>query len=225
MTLATAGLAALFPFLLKRGRRLALVLALAAAPLFSSSACAAELSAEDRATVAAVEAALNEIRSLKSRFLQISSNGGMAGGTLYLKRPGRLRIEYDPGVPVMLIANNGWLIEIDTKLATATHIPLSRTPANILVAERIRLSGDVIVTSVTRQRGVVRIGLVRKGSEDEGRLALVFQDPPLELRQWVVTDAQGIETRVSLLDPEKGVNLDEKLFEYNEQGLDRMTFE
>ncbi|HEX9836067.1 MAG TPA: hypothetical protein VGB90_04385, partial [Alphaproteobacteria bacterium] len=68
-------------------------------------------------------------------------------------------------------------------------------------------------------------GMVRKGAEDEGRLVLVFQGSPLELRQWVVTDAQGIETRVALLDPEKGVNLDEKLFEYNESGYDRMTFD
>jgi outer membrane lipoprotein-sorting protein len=186
---------------------------------------AAALSAEDRATVAEVEASLNQIRTLKSRFLQTSSNGGMAEGTLYLKRPGRLRIEYEASVPVMLIANNGWLIEIDTKLATSTYIPLSRTPANVLVADTIRLSGDIVVTSVARERGVVRIGIIRKGAEDEGRLVLVFQDSPLELRQWVVTDAQGIETRVALLDPEKGVNLDEKLFEYNESAFDRMTFE
>ena len=202
-----------------------LTLALAAGLVFSSPAPAAELSAEDRATIAAAEAALNEIRSLKSRFLQTSSNGGTTEGTLYLKRPGRMRIEYEPAVPVLLIANSGWLIEIDTKLATSTYIPLSRTPANVLVADTIRLSGDIVVTSVARERGVVRIGMVRKGGEDEGRLVLVFQGSPLELRQWVVTDAQGIETRVALLDPEKGVNLDEKLFEYNESGYDRMTFD
>src|SRR3546814_19319247 len=89
------------------GALIAAVLALAPPPLnllSVASAEAAALSAEDRADVARVEAYLNGITSMKSSFLQSSSTGPVARGTVWLRRPGRMRFEYDPPSPILLTA-------------------------------------------------------------------------------------------------------------------------
>src|SRR3546814_15920621 len=74
-------------------------------PLPIASAEAAALSAEDRADVARVEAYLNGITSMKSSFLQSSSTGHVARGPVWLRRPGRLRLEYDPPPPIHITAD------------------------------------------------------------------------------------------------------------------------
>src|SRR3546814_16315683 len=89
------------------GALIAAVLALAPPPLnllSVASADAAALSAEDRADVARVEAYLNGITSMKSSFLQSSSTGHVARGTVWLRRPGRMRFEYDPPSPILITA-------------------------------------------------------------------------------------------------------------------------
>ena len=55
-----------------------------------------------------------------------------------------------------------------------------------------------------------------KAVADEGRLTLVFQDNPMELRQWLVVDAQARETRVSLSRIETGIRIDPRIFEFND---------
>ncbi len=59
--------------------------------------------------------------------------------------------------------------------------------------------------------------LIRTGKASEGSLTLVFGTDPLELRQWVVTDAQQRQTRVSLYDIAPGGPFPDSLFTYQGQ--------
>ncbi len=63
-----------------------------------------------------------------------------------------------------------------------------------------------------RGRGVLRVTLTRVDSSSEGSMTLVFTEEPFALRQWVVVDPQGLATRVTLFDIERGVELDPSLF-------------
>jgi outer membrane lipoprotein-sorting protein len=63
---------------------------------------------------------------------------------------------------------------------------------------------------------MLRVTLHRTGAPAEGRLTLVFGDNPFELRQWVVVDAQGQETRVTLYQPEYGGRYPNLLFDFND---------
>lgn len=182
---------------------------------------AAELSAADKADVARAEAYLNRITSVRARFLQESSRGGTATGTFYLQRPGRLRIDYAPPAKIQIYASQGLLVYFDTELQDSTHVPLSATPAGLLVRENVRLSGDVTVTGVDRGPQTLRIELVQTKEPDAGRVSLVFSDQPLELRQWQVVDAQGVTTTVSLLDAQFGVSIDPKVFVFQDPRFGR----
>ncbi|HSR72204.1 MAG TPA: outer membrane lipoprotein carrier protein LolA, partial [Kiloniellales bacterium] len=65
----------------------------------------AALSPDDIAAVRRAIDYLNGIESFEARFLQVSSDGGIAEGDVVVDRPGKLRFDYDPPVPVLIIAN------------------------------------------------------------------------------------------------------------------------
>ncbi len=138
-----------------------------------------------------------------------------------MSRPGRMRIEYDPPVPVLMVATGGMLTYYDRELEQVSHIELDSTPAGILIRKRISLfSEDITATALERGAGVLSMTLVRGDDPLEGSIALVFSDRPLTLKKWVVTDAQGIETMVSLLDTRFNISLDPKLFAFEAPVLD-----
>ncbi len=209
------------PFPRRLGALTALMLAvgmLAAAP-----AAAAPSDAEARAIVERVESWFNGFRTLKARFLQVAPDGGIAEGDAYLARPGRLRFDYDPPTPVLVIADGINLIYRDEELDQTSYMPLNSTPAGLLVRRDVEIadSGDVRVLDVLRDRGTVGVTLAQAGDPGAGHITLLFSEEPFALRQWRVRDAQGQVTTVSLFEVERNVRLRPDLFRYEDP--DRFT--
>jgi outer membrane lipoprotein-sorting protein len=196
-------------------RRTLLLSAAAFLPLSLTARAAPEvaLSAEDQADIGRIEAYLNALKSLKAHFLQVAPDGGLSEGTAWLERPGRMRFQYDPPSPFLLIAAHGQLIFHDSSLAQTSNIPLGRTPLGILLADHVQLSGAVTVTAIQRLPGQIQLTLVRTNSPGDGSLTLIFADPPLTLRQWTVVDAQRRQTHVTLYNAQTGGSFDQQLFE------------
>jgi outer membrane lipoprotein-sorting protein len=175
------------------------------------------LSAQDRADVQRVEDYLNAVTTLKARFLQIAPNGAQAEGDAFLSRPGKMRLQYDPPSPLLVVADGRFLIVHDKQLGDPSWIPLDSTPAGILVRKDVRLEGaDVTVTRVGHQPGVVTVSMVETSDPGAGELTLVFSERPFELRQWRVVDTQGQTTTVSLYETQTGMRLDPRLFEFRD---------
>ena len=176
----------------------------------------AQPSAQDQADLARIEAYLNSIRSLKARFVQTASDGSTATGIALLQRPGKMRFQYDPPTPFLLVANHGFLTFVDSQLNQTSHIPLSRTPLGILLSDRVTLSGEVTVTRLVRLPGQLQVSLIRTASPGEGTLTLIFADNPLLLRQWTVVDQQGKQTQVAFTNMDVGASIDASLFEHSD---------
>ena len=172
------------------------------------------LSDSDKADVARVEDYLNAMTTLQARFLQVTSSGAYAEGSIYISRPGKLRIEYDPPVPILMVSAGSWLIYYDKELEQVSYLDIDATPAGYFVSERIDFGGEITVTGFERRRGVLRLSLVKSDDPREGSITLVFRDRPLALKKWIVTDAQGIETTVSLLGVRSGIALNPDLFRF-----------
>jgi len=187
---------------------LAMAALLALAPLADSRAESRTMPPAARADIARVEAYLNNIRTMKSRFVQVAPNGGVAEGTIYLQRPGKMRVEYDPPVQDILVATGRVLIHYDGELSQPSYLPQSSSPAAFLLRERVTLSGDVTVTGVERRGNQLLIDVVQTDEAGKGTLHLVFTDDPLALRQWVVTDAAGKKTEVTLVEPAFNIAID-----------------
>ena len=171
------------------------------------------LTDRDRADIARMEVYLTNLRTLKARFLQVAPNGTLSEGVVWLERPGKMRFQYDPPSPFLLVANYGLVVFNDRQLQQTSNIPLSQTPLGIILAEKVKLSGDVEIIGLRRQPGEIGLTVQRTGSPSDGSITLMFSDPPMALRQWVVLDQQRQETSVKLFNVELGGSFDSKLFQ------------
>jgi outer membrane lipoprotein-sorting protein len=200
------------------GRIFLIALALlAAAAAWADPKAALRLSAEDQADVARIEEYLNGIRTLRSRFFQVAPSGAHSEGSLFIARPGKLRIAYDPPAPILIVAHDKTVGYYDRELKQAQYFGADQTPAAVLLREKIRLTGgDIAIARFERSPGAIRVTLIQAADPGQGSLALVFADRPLQLRKWFVTDTQSATTEIALLAPEFGVALEPKLFLFDE---------
>ena len=171
------------------------------------------LTAEDQATLAQVQIYLDGLRQFHARFNQ-SGTDGNADGVLWLDRPGRLRVEYLEPHPRLLLANHGRLLLADQVTGATSNMPVSNTPLDILLGDKIDLSGSVTVTAVQRQPGALQVGLVKTAAPSQGRLTLQFAASPLALTGVVVQDSSGHTNTLQLYGLFRDTTLDPSLFHY-----------
>lgn len=173
--------------------------------------------------VSQVEDYLSGVDTLHARFRQVSSNGARATGELWLDRPGKLRFEYDPPHPLLLVSNGRFLLHYDRELEQTSYVPISRTPLWFLIREHIDLSKaeDYALADVERSAERVVLHVVRDGAKPgkPGSIAVLFTRDPLQLAAWRIVDQQGITTTVRLKDPEFGVDVAAKRFDFGELDL------
>ncbi|MCH4142494.1 LolA family protein [Acetobacter peroxydans] len=170
------------------------------------------LSPQDRALLDKIEQELNRQSTFQARIRQVDAAGKIETGTVWMKRPGRMRLVYDPPSPLLLVAAEGKVVFRDNQLDQTTVIPIDRTPLGLLLRAHISLTDDVTVTDFIRDSGLVQVTLVRTSAPGDGSLTLVFREKPLALVAWSVTDAQARQTRVTLSDIHAGVKLADSLF-------------
>ena len=172
----------------------------------------APLSPDERDAVQRAQTYLNSIRTLQSRFEQVADNGGVAYGTIYIARPGHMRIVYDPPVPILIVATDGQIYYYDSKLQQVSRTYVTDTPAWFLLRDPITLSGDITLTAFKHAADTLRLTLVQTKSPDTGEVTIVLSDQPMQLRQWTVIDAQRKQVTVTLQNPQFGVPLNQNLF-------------
>jgi outer membrane lipoprotein-sorting protein len=174
----------------------------------------AMLTTEQKALVSRIEAFVNNITTVEADFVQMSGDGGFARGTLYLHRPGRMRFEYAPPAPYLLVSNGTFFIYVDKELEQVTYLPLSRTPAHLLLRENFSLSEGLTLTRFVEEGSVVKLEVADSDGSELGRVILNFNRDPLALKGWTVLDPQAQRIQVTLLDPLYGKKLDKSLFVY-----------
>jgi len=191
--------------------------ALAVAVLAPLAACQSvppmhTLGGADAATLARVQAYLNSLRTLQARFKQVWPNGTTNVGTLWMQRPGRLRLQYAPPSPLTLVAADGTVLLYNASTEASTTMPLSRSPLGILLADVITLSGPVTVTAVRRLPGQLLLSMVRTAAPSEGSLTVLFTEPPLTLSAVRIVDAHSQSIDIALFQLQAGVSFDPSLF-------------
>ncbi len=170
---------------------------------------------ESRAELTArIERYLNGITTLRARFLQIAPTGNISRGTVLISRPGKLRIDYDPPVPVLIVTQGSWLMLYDKELEASSHTSLEGSMAGFLVRPKISLSGDVMIRELHQEKRVIRVTIVRRDAPKSGALTLVFAENPISLRQWSIIDGRGDETRIALENPLFNGKIEAKEFEF-----------
>ncbi len=152
--------------------------------------------AVDKAAVESAEKYLNSITGLTGDFVQLS-NGKKSTGGFSMLRPGKVRLDYKD-MPVQLISDGKDLYFFDTSLDQITTVPLTSTPAGILIRKNIDLrNADISVTETTRGADTFSLKMHMRGNEGAGSMLVTFDNAPVKLNSWTVTDATGTKTDVA----------------------------
>lgn len=154
------------------------------------------VAAVDSSLVNSAEQYLNSITGLTGGFLQ-TANGKTETGTFSMLRPGRVRLDYD-NMPVQLIADGKDLYFFDSSLDQITTVPLTSTPAGILIRKNIDLqNADINVYETESGKNTFSLKMNLRGQEGLGNMTVVFDKSPVKLNSWSVVDATGAKTDVS----------------------------
>ena len=180
--------------------------------MVAQAAAPAQLTPDQVQAVERVTTYFNSFKTLKGEFTQVSPKGRVSAGVFFLSKPGRLRFEYAPPNPFVVISDGSWVVIEDRNQKTTDQYPLSTTPLKFLLADQVDLLEEAHVISVDTADGVSTIALEDKNNLLPGQLVLVFDDNRNQLSQWIVEDAQGKRTTISLDKLETGVEPDPKLF-------------
>ena len=159
--------------------------------LFSGVANAAV----DSVLVGQAEKYLNSITGVTGKFAQMA-NGNQQSGDFSMLRPGRVRLDYD-NMPVQLIADGQDLYFFDKSLDQITTVPITSTPAGILIRKNIDLkNADINVVETTDWKNSFALKMNLRGQEGLGYMTVVFDKKPVKLNSWTVVDATGAKTDV-----------------------------
>ena len=172
-----------------------------------------ELDAKQIALVGKVSTYFNTLNNLKGTFVQTASDNKRMRGRFYVKKPGRLRFEY--ALPSkQLIVSDGEMVAIqDLDINTDDRIALDQTPFRLLVKKDVDLLRDARISDVQEADDLAVITLQDKSTDVAGRIKLFLsKGPELELKEWVTTDAHGLDTRVEVSGLVKSEEIDVALF-------------
>ena len=186
-----------------------------AAPLRADSPPA---NAPNPADLERAVAALRAISTLRADFVQTDGNGQRSTGVLSLKKGGKIRFQYAPGNPLLVLSDGHALFVIDSEIHQVQRWPINNSPLGALLDP----NRDVARYGTLRPTGdanVVSIEVKDRGHPEYGIMTLVFVRKPaapggLELTAWFTMDAQGRRTIITLASQRYGVALGDELFRY-----------
>ncbi len=179
---------------------------------FSGLVCSGAFAAVDSGLVGKAEKYLNSVTGLTGNFVQ-TANGNQQAGDFYMLRPGRVRLDYD-NMPVQLIADGQDLYFFDKSLDQITTVPITSTPAGILIRKNINLvNADINVVETTDWKNSFALKMNLKGQEGLGHMVVVFDKSPVKLNSWTVVDATGATTDVAFKNLAEKTKFDKDFFQ------------
>jgi outer membrane lipoprotein-sorting protein len=173
---------------------------------------------KQRALLDKISGYLSGVQTMVGNFVQIGPDGRRVEGTFSIQKPGKVRFQYNPPSPIDIIADGSSVVVRDRSLETSDYYPLSQTPLRYLLADHIDLLRDTDVISVsaddTFATVVIEETQVMVGTN---RLMIMFDAKNLQLKQWTVTDPQGLDTTVAVYNLDSAKKPDPNLFVINYQ--------
>ena len=184
----------------------------------AQAAPATEFTAQQRQVLDRISLYLSTIQTLVGNFVQIAPDGSRTEGTFYIQKPGKVRFEYNPPSPTEVIADGSSVAVRNRDLNTQDLWPLSQTPLRYLLAGHIDLMHDTDVVSVSSDDKYVTAVVEEKQTMvGTSRLMMMFDVKDLTLKQWTVTDPQGLQTTVAVFNLDAKEKPNPNLFVINYQ--------
>ena len=155
----------------------------------------------------------NQMTEIKGGFVQTSADNKRLRGKFYVKQPGRFRFDYSPPSRLVILSDGQYMAIQDFDMKTDDRVELSQTPFRLLLRKDVDLLRDAQILEVKEVDDIIVLALQDRNPDNPGRIKLFLaKKPNLELKEWVTTDSQGLDTRVELTEVSKADSLDPALF-------------
>ena len=165
-------------------------------------------------------AALRAISTMKANFVQTDRNGRAVSGVMTLKRPGKIRFEYEKGVPLLIVSNGKSMYMVDYEVNQVQRWPIKNSPLGALLdpSRDVGKYGKLIPTG---HSDVISIEVRDPARPEFGVMTLIFtrdSSAPggLRLTHWVALDSQNNRTTVRLSNNRYGVAVADKAFTFRD---------
>jgi outer membrane lipoprotein-sorting protein len=172
---------------------------------------------EQNATIQKINDYFNNMKNLEGIFLQTEPDGKQKKGKFHLERPGKVRFDYSLPSRQKIISDGQYLAIENHDLKTTDRYALESTPFRMLLTEKVDLLNDARVISLDPTPDAMIVTLEDKKSDMGGQIRLFFTWPEIQLKEWLITDAQGLTTRIELGDLELNKPADPKLFTFSKE--------
>lgn len=165
-------------------------------------------------------AALRGISTMRANFTQTDRNGQSMNGVITLQRPGKIRFQYAPGIPLLVVSDGSALTMVDYEVKQVQRWPIRNSPLGVLL-DPTRDVSRYGKLQATNDRNVIAVEVRDRSHPEFGVITLIFvrkASAPggLELTSWVALDSQNKRTTVRLSGHQYGVAIPANAFRYND---------
>jgi outer membrane lipoprotein-sorting protein len=181
----------------------ALALAAVAAPAFAAN------------ELPRIQAHLKAVETMTADFAQTDQAGKTLTGTLTMKRPGKIRFQYQKGIPLLIVGDGKALTMIDYQVAQVSRLPVGNSPLSLLLDPNRDISRFARALPAPPGRLLIE-GRDPKHPEI-GTITIGFSESPsapggLVMAGWTVLDAQGNHSTVVLSNPRFNMAVSDRTF-------------
>lgn len=180
---------------------------------------------DERQTKALTDASrfFNDLKQMTGIFIQTNADGKRLRGRFSIKQPGRFRFDYGSGSKMVIVSDGKYLAIQDHDLKTDDRIELDRTPFRILLRQDVDIMRDAHVLEVEDSGDLIIISMQDKDPNAPGRIRLFLaRSPELQLKEWITTDLQGIDTKVEVVSSTTSETIDDAIFRPPPVALNRI---
>jgi len=170
----------------------------------------------DLEVVAKINDYFNKLTFLQGTFLQTDPDTKQKRGKFYLARGGKVRFDYGAPSKLKIISDGKYLAIEDHDLNTSDRYPLEVTPFRLLLSEHVDLLNDANILGIEQGQDVVVLTVEDKKGDGSGRIRLIFSKPETVLKEWIITDAQGLNTRIEVLNLEENKEPGPDVFQFSQ---------
>ena len=161
--------------------------------------CSSHPSLADRISLNKISDYINGLTTLQADFEQINSDGSIDRGKLYIRRPGRMRLEYTAPNNALVIAGAGSVAIFDDKSKNGpTLFPLKKTPLNLLLKKNVDLSKNEMITEHTANNENTFIVAKDPKRKSQSSIKMMFSNSPVSLQGWTITNQSNQKTKIIL---------------------------
>ena len=157
--------------------------------------CFAEIN--DDKSVKKVKDYLNKLVSLEANFVQVSSDGEIKKGKIFISLPGKLRISYEKPTDILITSKGFWLVVQDMRLKQTNNFPINKTPLNLFLNKQLDFDNKEFDINYENESGIVSLEFTGKDQLIGTSFKLIFTDNPIQLKKWIITDE--FENKTSVL--------------------------